>query len=243
MTVQQAVLKMELYGAFELKALYKKHLSFGLIFSVSMLLIGIAVYFVVTKVNEEEETIPVVRIINYTELGPPPSIAQAPAQVAVNAPVARPTVGVPVPVPDAEVSPDQTISTQAELSRQQAPAVEQGGGGGTEIQIKEDIKVEDEPDINAFIPVEKYPSPVKTVQPTYPEIAKRAGVEGKVYVKALIDKEGKVKKAVIYKSDAEVFNQSSLDATYQWIFTPAIMNNGPVSVWVVVPYNFQLKKQ
>jgi hypothetical protein len=29
---------------------------------------------------------------------------------------------------------------------------------------------------------------------------------------------------------------------YQWVFTPAVMNNGPVTVWVVVPFNFQLKK-
>jgi protein TonB len=242
MTVQQAVAKMPSYGALELKALYKKHLSYGLTIAVTGMILAIAAYFITTKLTEEEEAIPVVRIINYTELGPPPSIAQAPAQIAVNAPVARPTVGVPVPVPDAEVSPDQTISTQAELSRQAAPVTEQTTGGG-EIQIKEDIKVDEDPDINAFIPVEKYPSPVKTVQPVYPEIAKRAGVEGKVYVKALVDKEGRVKKAVIFKSDAEVFNQSSLDATYQWIFTPAIMNNGPVIVWVVVPYNFQLKKQ
>ena len=242
MTAQQAVAKMTVYGAFELKALYKKHLSYGLTFSIVTLLVGITTYFILTKMGEEEEDIPVVRIINYTELGPPPSIAQAPPQVAINAPVARPTVGLPVPVPDAEVSPDQTISTQAELSRQQAP-VSETDGGDAEIQIKEDIKVDEDPDIDAFIPVEKYPSPVKTIQPIYPEIAKRAGVEGKVYVKALVDKEGRVKKALIYKSDAEVFNQPSLEATYQWIFTPAIMNNGPVPVWVVVPFNFQLKKQ
>ncbi len=243
MVVQHAIAKMQFYGAFELKALYKKHLSYGLIFAISVMIIAIVSYFVATKMNEEEEAVPVVRIFNYSELGPPPSIAQAPAQIAVNAPVARPTVGVPVPVPDAEVSPDQIISTQAELSHQQAPVTDQNAGSGTEIQIKDDIKIEEEPDINAFIPVEKYPSPVKTVQPAYPEIAKRAGVEGKVYVKALVDKEGRVKKAVIFKTDAEVFNQVALDATYQWIFTPAIMNNGPVPVWVVVPFNFQLKRQ
>jgi len=83
---------------------------------------------------------------------------------------------------------------------------------------------------------------VKRVSPAYPEIAKRAGVEGKVYIKALVDKEGKVKKAVILKSDAEIFNKDALEAVYQWVFTPALMNNGPVTVWVVVPFNFQLKK-
>lgn len=240
MTAQQAIANIQ-YGAFELKALYHKNLRTGLTVALAILVVGVGSYIGATKIGEDEEAIPVVRIINYTELGPPPSIAQAPAQVAISAPVAKPTVGVPIPVPDAEVSPDQAIATQNELSREQAPAVE-SNTGNSEIQIKEDIRVDEEPDINAFIPVEKYPAPVKTVQPAYPEIAKRAGVEGKVYVKALVDREGKVKKAVIFKSDAEVFNQSALDATYQWVFTPAIMNNGPVPVWVVVPFNFQLKK-
>jgi TonB family protein len=102
---------------------------------------------------------------------------------------------------------------------------------------------EDHPDINAFISVEKEPSAVKTIQPVYPELAKRAGVEGKVFVKALVDKKGKVKTAVIFKSDAEIFNQVSLDAAYQWIFKPAIKNNRPVTVWVTLPFDYQLKNK
>jgi hypothetical protein len=27
----------------------------------------------------------------------------------------------------------------------------------------------------------------------------------------------------------------------QWVFTPAIMNNGPVAVWVAIPFKFKLK--
>jgi protein TonB len=230
------------YGAPELKRNYQKHFSRGLAIAISFHLVGLFTYYGATHFGAEEDRIPIVRIMKYTDLAPPPSLtSQQVPQVAVSAPVAKPTVGIPVPVPDAEVSPEQTIATQQEMSQTAPVDVGSGAGKGDSLVVT-DIKVEDEPDINAFVPVEKEPQPVKRVSPPYPEIAKRAGVEGKVFIKALVDKEGKVKKAVIFKSDAEIFNQAALDAVSQWVFTPAVMNNGPVTVWVVVPFNFQLKK-
>ena len=63
--------------------------------------------------------------LKYTDLGPPPSLTnQAAPAVAVSGPAVRPSIGVPVPVPDAEVSPEQTIASQTELSQQSAPAVD-----------------------------------------------------------------------------------------------------------------------
>ena len=31
-------------------------------------------------------------------------------------------------------------------------------------------------------------------------------------------------------------------AAMQWVFTPAMMNNGPVAVWAAVPFRFKLNK-
>ena len=228
----------QLYGAPELKKKYQKYFSTGLAVGIAFHLVGLFTYYGATHFGSDEERIPIVRLMKYTDLAPPPSLtAQQIPQIAVSAPVAKPTVGIPVPVPDAEVSPEQTIATQQEMS-QTIPVDVASSGKGDSLVVTD----MDEPDINAFIAVEREPIPVKRVVPTYPEIAKRAGVEGKVYIKALVDKEGKVKKAVVLKSDAEIFNQSAFDAVYQWLFTPAVMNNGPVAVWVVVPFNFQLKK-
>jgi protein TonB len=108
------------------------------------------------------------------------------------------------------------------------------------VEIQKDISIEEDP--ADFVPVEKQPTPVKQVKPEYPEIARRAGVEGTVWVKILVDKEGKAKKAVIVKSDAEIFNDPAKEAALQWVFTPAMMNNGPVAVWVSVPFRFNLNK-
>ena len=61
-----------------------------------------------------------------------------------------------------------------------------------------DIRIDDE-DPADFVPVEKQPVIVKLVSPEYPEFAKRIGAEGVVWVKILVDKEGKAKKASIIK--------------------------------------------
>ena len=84
------------------------------------------------------------------------------------------------------------------------------------------------------------PQVVTYVTPDYPEIAKRAGVEGTVYVKILVSKQGKPLKAVVIKSDSKVFDQSAINAAMKFVFTPAIQHENPVMVWVVVPFKFRL---
>ncbi len=92
-----------------------------------------------------------------------------------------------------------------------------------------------------FVEFEKAPVIVKKVNPVYPEIARKAGLEGSVWVKLWVDKNGKVKKTVIQKSASEIFDQAALDAAGQMSFQPALGKNGPVDVWVSIPYHFKLK--
>ncbi|PKL82545.1 MAG: hypothetical protein CVV24_09565 [Ignavibacteriae bacterium HGW-Ignavibacteriae-3] len=98
----------------------------------------------------------------------------------------------------------------------------------------------EEPDINAFIQYEKTPELVKAETPAYPEIAKKAGIEGKVFVKVLVDKEGSPKKAIVIKSESQLFNQSAVDAALKSEFTPAMQGGKAIAVWIVLPYKFSL---
>ncbi|NCQ18210.1 MAG: TonB family protein [Ignavibacteria bacterium] len=233
------------YGAFELKKLYPKNYSIGLTAAVIFHILMIGFYFFAIYMGQEDEdNIPTVRIMKYSELGPPPSINnEIPPQVAVSGPVVKPTVGVPVPVPDASVSPEQTLASQEEMSNVAGPTITEGTGGG--IQITKDIKIEqeadDNPDMDKFVAVEKLPEIVVQAKPVYPDLAIRANLEGRVWVKILVSKEGKPKKAVVVKSDAEIFNQSAIDAAMKYAFTPALQNHKPVAVWVVVPFKFELR--
>lgn len=225
------------YGASELKKLYQKYLTIALVIGMAFHFLGVGAYWGVVYATTEDGPSGTVRlIVKYSDLGPPPSLTQAMAAAvtAANAGV-KPSVGIPVPVPDAEVSPEQTIATQTEMSQQVAPIDQGPGGGEKEIKIEED-----EAPPADYVPYEKAPEAVKQVQPKYPDLATRAGLEGTVWVKIWVDKEGKPKQVVILKSDAEIFNEPSVEAAKQFLFTPAYMNNGPVSVWVSVPFKFKL---
>ena len=229
------------YGAVELKKVYQKNWVTGFLIAVAIHLMIVGSYFLVGILSAEEPPMVNVRIMKYSDLGPPPSISSAntPPPVSVMAEVAKPTVGAPIPVPDAEVSAEQTIASQTEMSQQVAPITE--GSGDGDVSIEQDIQISDEDAPPAdFVPVEKEPVVVKKVEPKYPELAMRAGLEGKVWVKIWVDKEGRAKQVVVLKSDAEIFNEPAIEAAKQFLFTPAYTNNGPVSVWVSIPFRFKL---
>lgn len=224
------------YGAIELKRVYRKFTVWSLGLATVVQGVGLATYWGSIWLAAEEEPTRMVRILKYTDLGPPPSMQnqQSAPAVAISAPSVKPSIGIPVPVPDAEVSPEQTIASQQELSQAVSEATTSTSDGS-------DIRIEEEP--ADFVAVEKEPAIVKRIEPKYPEIALRAGLEGTVYVKMWVDKEGKVRKVVILKSDAEIFNQPAHDAAMQWVYTPALMQKGPVSVWVAVPFKFRLSNR
>lgn len=228
------------YGAIELKQVYQRYFSIAMGIAVAIHALILGGYYLVELLNQEEAPTRFAHIVKYSELGPPPSIQSAnmPPPVAVSAPVSKPTVGAPVPVPDAEVSPEQTFATQTEMSQVVSPVGESAGEGPMEVE--QDITIEDDGPPADFVPYEKEPQIVKKVEPKYPDLAMRAGLEGKVIVKIWVDKEGKVKQVVVLKSDAEIFNDPAVEAAKQFVFTPAYMNNGPVAVWVSFPFRFKL---
>lgn len=233
------------YGAAQLKSLAQKYTGTGLIIAIALHLALAGAYWGSQYLNRyAEESAPVV-MLKYSDLGPPPSIMnqQTLPQVTAATQIAKPNVGIPVPVPDATVSPEQTIATQRDLSRIAGP-VTQGTGSGDSVGVSVgNFKVlSDDAPPPDFVPVEKEPQVIKQVKPAYPELAQRAGIEGRVIVKIWVDRDGKPHKAVVMKSDAEIFNKAAVDVAMQYRFTPAIMNHGPVAVWVVIPFTFKLTK-
>jgi protein TonB len=228
------------YGAAELKSVAQKYMMIGLIAGILICFSGVGTYYLAVWLNEDEEPVHMVRITKYTDLGPPPSLTnQAATAVSASGPAVRPSIGVPVPVPDAEVSPEQTIASQTELNQQTAPAIDPNASSGA-TQIEQDLKIDDDTAPPDFVPYEKEPTVVKKVEPKYPDLALRAGLEGNVFVKVWVDKEGKVRKVVLLKSDAPIFEDAAISAAKQWVFTPAVMQKGPVSVWVSIPFRFRL---
>ena len=75
----------------------------------------------------------------------------------------------------------------------------------------------------------------------YPEIAKRAGVEGKVYVIAFVDEDGNVTGAKIIKGIGAGCDEAALDAVRKTKFKPGKQRGTPVKVQVSIPIVFKLQ--
>ena len=229
------------YGAIELRSLYPTFALRGLFFAAVLHLVIVASYYCAGLFAQEEATPPVIHV-DITRLGPPPSIKNTLAAPAVNVstPAAHPANAAPVMVPDANVSPETTIATQDDLNKTTSDIDQRIGESGN-VVIDAPPGGDSEAEPPPFQPIEKPPVAVVNPAPEYPLIPLRAGIEGIVWVKIWVTKEGKAKKAEVVKTDSELFDQAATDAAMQWVFTPAVMNNGPVAVWVTIPFRFALK--
>lgn len=152
---------------------------------------------------------------------------------------ARPVV--PIATESPEVPDDVTIEdTDIDLSMLDdlpppPPLVE-----GKEVVTEEIELEEEEEEIVELWKVEKRPVVTKRVVPEYPEIALKANITGKVFVTALITKEGRVERLGKI-TGPEVFHAAAREAAMQWEFEPAIQNDRPVKVWVSLPFTFRLE--
>lgn len=98
-----------------------------------------------------------------------------------------------------------------------------------------------------FVAVEEMPEPIGGIvsiqkRIVYPEIAKRAGVQGRVYVKAFVDENGVVFKVELLKGIGAGCDEAALDAVKKSLFSPGKQRGKPVKVQVTVPILFQLQK-
>jgi len=81
---------------------------------------------------------------------------------------------------------------------------------------------------------------IRRVEPEYPELAKRARVQGIVLLQVTVDERGGVTEVNIIRGHP-LLNQAAVDAVRQWIYSPTLLNNEPVPVIATVTVNFVLR--
>jgi TonB family protein len=67
-----------------------------------------------------------------------------------------------------------------------------------------------------------------------------AGVEGTVRVKALIDTDGLVKRAVALNDLGHGAARLAAEACLEARFEPAMRGGEPAAVWIIIPIRFEL---
>lgn len=247
------------YGAAELKGFIRRFTIRGILITIGLLILFFVIYTVTNKIqeaaNKAPKTAPMTKI-RLENLPPPPTDAldnvPPPPTTQINTgPAAR--AGTPIPVPDAQITPDmKDFATMKDIARASAEGGDGNDFGGfasnidfdAKANVKVDIK-EKEPEPDEFIAVEKEPNvDLGKLQGlvTYPDIARKAGVEGTVIVRVLVDKSGRATRTLIEHSDNQLLDKAAEDAVRKYgNFTPAIQNGQPITCWVSIPIRFRLR--
>jgi len=140
-----------------------------------------------------------------------------------------PRPAVPIEVYDESVPDDVTIeSTDLDFDNLDLPPPPPPG-----------VDAPPGEEIVEFWKVEVKPEVIRQSAPEYPEVARRAGLEGTVHCRLLVGRDGKVKRVEVLKGD-DVFANAVVKAAYAYQFTPAMQNDRAVQVWMVIPMNFRL---
>ncbi len=91
-----------------------------------------------------------------------------------------------------------------------------------------------------FFAVSEKPVLIKKAVPRYPDLARKAQIEGKVVITVTIDKKGNVESAKIFKS-VPMLDEAAQTAALQCKFKPAKQRDKFVKVKMNIPFDFHLR--
>lgn len=244
--------KNQEYGAYKLRKAYKKYLTLAMWISIVFFVLVTTGPFIYRLINPENTAAKTKKKVTITQLAPPPSIGEQKEIQPVEAPPPlKSTIKFlpPVVKPDEQVQ-EEYVPTVEELKNvDPGSKTEEGHEGGVDyslLEVEEKVVEKKEEAPTYFVAVEEMPEPIGGIQGiqakiVYSEIAKRAGVEGKVYVLAFVDEKGNVTKTMVQKGLGAGLDEAAENAIKQTKFKPGKQRGVPVKVQVMIPIVFKLQ--
>jgi len=224
------------YGAGELRRLSHRYWVTGLFISIALHGMGIGALFTLCSAVSEPAVLPPHHKPDIRIFADPDRLTgfELPRLSGRLTHSQHSPKGLPFPVPDKNILSDTMFAANEEFPGTGDPGGEEGTGETTVGIPPADTAPP------PFVPYQKEPEIVRSIMPEYPPIALMSGVEGKVVASMWVDVRGRVRQVRILSSSNDVFNDAALEAGRQFVFTPAIMNDRPVAVWVAVPFRFRI---
>jgi len=198
------------------KQQYNKYIRWATLVAIVLTLIGFMVSpkYVPNPYKLRQEEFEVVEIDEQEiiDIPPPPKEAPPPPKVIEAAPDDE--VSDDVDIADTLMDLDQAITSSM-------PSFNLNEGTG-------------------FVASSENPTIIQWAKPQYPEIARRAQIEGTVIVKVLVGPDGSVKDAQILQGVNPVLNKAAIAAARKCKFKPGKQRNIPVKAWMALPFAFRL---
>lgn len=85
------------------------------------------------------------------------------------------------------------------------------------------------------------PRKLVEVRPTYPEIARKARIEGVVILELTVDRQGTVRDVQVLRGLPMGLTEAAVEAVRQWRYEPTLLSGRPIEVLIVVTVNFRLQ--
>jgi len=157
----------------------------------------------------------------------------------VEKPPPPPRPPVPVEVPNDEILEDEDLDLDASLDLD-APLTD------LPPPPPPPPSEEPEPEPEIFVIVEQMPELIGGLgdlqkKINYPEIAKKAGVEGRVIVQFVVNEQGAVTDPIVVRGIGAGCDEEAIRAVQQARFTPGMQRGKPVRVKMSLPITFKLK--
>lgn len=150
------------------------------------------------------------------------------------------------PVPPKPPIPIEAPSDDVLIDVEIAPTGIDDAGPVAPPPPKPAVKKVEVEDTQIFIAVEEMPEPIGGIQAiqnmiVYPEIARRVGIEGRVFINAFVDENGNVFKTEILKGIGGGCDEAAQSAVSAAKFKPGRQRGKAVKVQVSVPVLFKLQ--
>lgn len=206
----------------DLRNYYTLFLQMGLVAVLLIFIVAMKMDFVSKKptddLTEEQEVTKMEEVVQTKQEKTPP-------------PPSRPQV--PVEVPNDEIVQDNSIDLNADMSMNE------------KLEMPPPPKEEEEEE-DFFQVVENMPEPVGGIkalqkQAKYPKRAQNAGIEGRVTVQFIVNKDGNVENAKVMRGIGGGCDEEALRVVRNADFKPGRQRGKPVRVQFSVPITFKLQ--
>lgn len=208
----------------DLKNYYTVILEFGLILALAIFIVAVNLDLRTESTEdyqvEEQEVVEMeeIEITKHVETPPPP-----------------PRPPVPVEVPNDEIIEDQEINIDAEMTLD--------GPLDTPPPPQQEEEEEEE---DFFVVVEDMPELIGGLgelqrKINYPEMARRAGIEGRVIIQFIVNERGEVEDPRVMRGIGGGADEEALRVVREAKFKPGMQRGQPVRVQYSLPIVFQLQ--
>jgi len=210
----------------DIKRRYPLYIEIGMVLTLAVLIVAFRLDMSVDDTFDvtlqEQEVVQMEEIQQTQQIEKPP-------------PPPRPPV--PVEVPNDEILEDDELDLDMSLDIDEMPDLPPPPPPMEEEE-------EEEPEI--FVIVEQSPEligglPGLQKKIKYPEIAKKAGVEGRVYLQFVVDEQGNVHDPIVTRGIGAGCDEEAIRAILEAKFKPGMQRGKAVKVKMSLPITFKLK--